>query len=72
MRLVLVEWVDACGPQDLETHEHLPPPVAHTVGWLVDNHEKYVTLCPEVFDDLWRACTTIPRGCILKITEVIP
>lgn len=57
---------------DLETDERLPPPVAQTVGWLVDNDDNYITLCPEVFDDLWRACTTIPRGCIVDMRDLYP
>ncbi len=70
MRLVLVEWVDAVGPKDLETDELLPPEVAQTVGFLLYSHEDYVTLCPEVFDDLFRACTSIPRACIKRITDL--
>lgn len=70
MKLVLVEWVDACGPKDLATDELMPPPVAQTVGFMVYQNDDYVTLCPEVFDDLFRACTTIPRGCIKRITDL--
>ncbi len=70
MRLVLIEWEDAVGPQDLETDQLLPPPVAQSVGYLVYQDQQYVTLCPEVFSDLFRACTSIPRGCIRSITDL--
>lgn len=70
VRIVLVEWVDACGPADLHTNELLPPPVAQTVGWLVYNSPEYVTVAAEVFPDLYRACTTIPRGCIVRMRDL--
>lgn len=70
MRFVIVEWLDAYGPIDLEPGQSHGPKEARTAGWVHEDEPGHITLAPEVFDDLHRACTVIPRGCITRITEI--
>ena len=73
-RLVLVEWLDAnTGSEDAVDEDtvdsyHKPTSV-HTLGWVLRDNEKGMTLVTEYYDSTYRGRTFIPRICIKAVTE---
>lgn len=71
--LVLCIWNDAnTGTDDVVTAENLEsfhkPTVVHTLGWLLRDDEKGVTLVNEYYDATYRGRTFIYRPMIISVT----
>ena len=47
--LVVIEWVDAVGPLDLDPSDRLPLEPMRTCGWVREVTATYVTLHPEEY-----------------------
>jgi len=75
MKLVLVEWEDACGGErrgwrpliDMATHG---PVRGFSVGWLIVESTKHVTLVPHVMDGMGDGEIAIPRDFVTRITSL--
>lgn len=71
--LVLVEWDDAWVRADEpitmadvgSTHQ---PMVIHTLGWLLRDDDKGISLANEYYDETYRGRTFIPRAMVRKMT----
>ena len=71
--LVMIRW------KDIQSHdgpwmviEEIPefkPVTVETVGWIITDHEQYVTIVSTLSDDqtFTRSVCSIPRGCIESI-----
>ncbi|GMV07373.1 MAG: hypothetical protein AMXMBFR53_36480 [Gemmatimonadota bacterium] len=69
--LVVLTWLDAVGPVDLDEGDTLEPITVETVGWVWETAPGHVTLAPERFDDgRVRSATTVPLGMILHVEAV--
>ncbi len=81
MKIVCVEWIDACIDES-----HIPPKIAellkpikrHNVGFLVSESSGELTICYGILENLnkgedaYDMTQVIPKGMIEKITEVKP
>lgn len=69
-REVRVKWVDSCTSADaweaIEDLNEFPPPVCHTIGYVVEDTGEYIVLCQSKSDDEVMGLVTIPRPCILE------
>ena len=73
--LVVVYWLDAVGPADLEEGERLPLEPMRTCGWVREVTPQYVTLHPEEYEaqkGRVRAATTIGIGYIVAVEVAQP
>ena len=73
--LVIVEWLDANATQLSSFEEHeIPhaPMTAQTLGWLLRDDEKGVSVAGEFFetDKTWRSVTFVPRGMVVRVRSV--
>ena len=76
--LVKVRWEDIQshdGPWvDMEEIPEYTPVTVETVGWIITDHEKYITLVSTLSDDqtFTGSVCSIPKGCILSIRDLAP
>ena len=75
LQLVLVEWDDAWTDNEPVTkqtayHTHDPYKIT-TLGWLLIDDAKGITLVTEFYDDCYRGKTFIPREMVKKVTPYI-
>jgi hypothetical protein len=73
LKLVLVEWDDAWTDNEPVTqatahHTHDPYRIT-TLGWMLVDDAKGITLVNEFYDGAYRGKTFIPRGLVVKVTE---
>lgn len=71
--LVLVTWNDAnTGNDDVVTSDNVvayhKPTIVSTLGWLLRDDEKGVTLVNEYYDEFYRGRTFIYRPMIISIS----
>lgn len=69
LQMVLVDWVDAV----FDNREPPPPLKLHTIGFLCQDAEDYITVAMERGDDheeYLRDFVTIPRPYISRITKL--
>lgn len=71
--LVLVTWNDAnTGNEDVVTPENVEayhkPTVVYTLGWLLRDDVKGVTIVNEYYDEFYRGRTFIYRPMIISVT----
>ena len=77
MKVVLVEWTDACsdeaGWKSLKKIRKQAPMVVRSVGFLVTDHPDYVTIVGShiPFDDTTDGDVTVPRGMVISIKELM-
>ncbi|MDD5510860.1 MAG: hypothetical protein PHI12_08620 [Dehalococcoidales bacterium] len=70
-KIVKVEWKDA-----FETNgwsydlSEMVPADCVTIGYLIQDCETHITIASSTNDAGVCNCMTIPRGCIVKITEL--
>lgn len=75
MKLVVVEWVDSCslrnGWKGLAEAKTLKPSRIRSVGWIVSQDDKQITVASH-WDEMDNICgeMCIPKGCIIKVTEL--
>ncbi len=73
-KLVLIKWLDSKGVTSdwefLEDIKPLKPSVCISVGFLIDNNEKYKTLAMTVSKDQVFGRITIPACSIVKVKEL--
>lgn len=50
------------------------PVTVETVGWIITDHEKYITMVSTLSDDktFTGSVCSIPKGCILSIRDLGP
>ena len=76
--LVKVRWQDIQshdGPWvDMEEVPEYTPVTVETVGWIITDHDKYITLVSTLSDDqtFTGSVCSIPKGCIEFIRELGP
>jgi hypothetical protein len=71
VKIVCVEWKDAFESNGWSySLEEMVPADCTTIGYLVQDCPDYVTIASSSADCGVCACMTIPRGCIVKITEL--
>jgi len=76
MKLVLVEWLDACSTGEVWTTRRKlkkqKPCMVHTVGYLIADEPGFVTVVNSIVleDDTSGGDNTIPRGMIQLIVEL--
>ncbi len=72
--LVLVTWNDAnTGNEDVVTPENVEayhkPTIVYTLGWLLRDDAKGITLVNEYYDEFYRGRTFIYRPMIISVTQ---
>mgnify|MGYP003649286238 CR=1 FL=1 len=71
--LVVVRWSDIQshdGPWvDMEEIPQYTPVTVETVGWIITDHEKYITVVSTLSDDqtFTGSVCSIPKGCIESV-----
>lgn len=73
-KMVLISWVDS-GGNDLiwefkNERESLEPHKCETVGFVVEEHEKYITVAQSQNADQWGRQFCIPRAAVTEINEL--
>ena len=71
--IVLIEWVDSKGMERweyLDEIEPLLPDTCYSVGFLIEDHKDYKTLALGLGTTQVLGRTTIPAGCIKRITKL--
>jgi hypothetical protein len=73
-RYVLVVWVDPTsgthGWKDLKDVAAIKPPVANSVGWIVNETDEFLTLISHQSEDEVDGEVCIPRACIRQVQEL--
>ena len=72
MKLVKIEWVDSAHAANpwIGKDRTVTPAECKTVGWVIHDTKKFVTLAMSVAPEQFGHAMTIPRGCITKITKL--
>ena len=66
-KILYIEWIDAfstdewCEKEELEEEE-----LCFSVGWLIDENKKYITIATSVNGEDGCGYISIPKGCIIK------
>lgn len=74
--MVLVRWADIQshdGPWvDMEEVPEYTPVTVETAGWLIIDHENYITLVSTLSEDqtFTGSVCSIPKGCILTVRDL--
>ena len=70
-KIVKVEWKDAFETNGWSYElEEMVPADCTTIGYLVQDCETYITIVSSSADCGVCNCMTIPKGCIVKITNL--
>jgi len=73
MKMVEIEWVDSKSGLNeweyLDDLDPLPPVRCMTAGYLLDDSPEYKTIVQSKSDSQIHGRITIPKACILSITE---
>jgi hypothetical protein len=74
MKLVLIEWLDSkggtCEWEFIDSLEPLEPITCTSVGFMIEDNEKYKTIAPTIGGDQVLGRITIP-SCSLKKMETL-
>ena len=72
-KLVHVQWVDITQQPDgyWTEKDNFNPADVDSLGYLVQQNNKFITIAQSVVDDgSWGGVTSIPVGCIYKISRL--
>lgn len=67
--IVVVHWIDSNIMHD-QTNEVVEPVTIQTVGYLIQDKVRSVTVARDLINDEWRGQISIPRECIMSIRKV--
>jgi hypothetical protein len=70
-KLVKVEWKDAFESNGWSYDlDEMVPADCSTIGYLIQDLETHITVASSTADHGVCNCMTIPKGCIVKITDL--
>ena len=71
---VHIRWQDIVGegPNWAEDKDDLKPARCSTLGFILYNNKKSITVCGSRADDHVSDRTVIPKGCIVRIIKLQP
>jgi len=75
MKLLYIKWHDSTSQQggiwhDRESVEKMRPLQIVTVGWIISETKKYITLASSITKHQVSGDICIPKSCIKKIKEL--
>ena len=75
MKIIEVEWEDSCSiaNQWMKPNGDLEPSLCKSVGYLVSKNKKRIVIAQNYNDESGEVHNQfiIPRGCVIKIKEVV-
>lgn len=73
-KLVLIEWLDSKGIinqwEYLDDVESMKPTICHSIGFILEETEQYITIAQSVSDTQVLGRTTIPYCSIQKMVGI--